>query len=100
MNENRRHYWIEHIEKCLNSDGSQRGYCRNNNINYITFKYWQNKLKKEKSSGSKFIQIPLNNKINNNSDITITLKNGIQIRTNSINIGTVKSLAVSLKDIG
>lgn len=100
MKGNRRNFWIEHLKGCSDSELNHKEYCKNHNINYNTFKYWQNKIKKEKTSGSKFVKIPFTNENRINSDLTIILKNGIQIKTSSqADLESIKILTVSLKDI-
>lgn len=95
----RKPFWAEHILRCSNSEISQKEYCSSNELNYNTFKYWQNKLKKENSNSSGFIELPIQS-LSGNSEIKITLSNGITISVNpSINPDSVKQYIKSLKEI-
>jgi hypothetical protein len=93
--------WQNHIKNCINSGRSQKEYSKKNNLNLNTFKYWWYRLKKEKMdlNHSGFIEIPYK-KLNHNSEIIITLSNGIQMKVDSdIKPETVKILTSALKEL-
>jgi hypothetical protein len=78
-----RNQWKKHIKSWKQSKISQKVYCEKNSLNYSTLKYWVcriNKERKNKKQQSGFIEIPLK-KTPLQSEITITLQNGIQIKT-------------------
>jgi len=73
--------WKKHIKNWYQSELSQKKYCEKHKLNYHTFKYWVCVINKERRNEKKsgFIEIPLK-KIQRQSEITITLPNGVQIK--------------------
>jgi hypothetical protein len=99
--ESRSAFWNDHLSRCKNTGASQKEYCRSNNLNYHTFKYWQNKLKKEKvnGAGKGFVEIPVKG-LYGNTEIKIMLSNGITISVNpGVNKEIIKQYAESLMEI-
>lgn len=96
--ESRRAFWKEHLSRCKNTGTSQKEYCINNSLNYHTFKYWQNKLKKENNNKG-FIEIPVKG-LHDNPEIKILLSNGITVSVNpDVDKEIVKQYVESLIEI-
>ena len=76
-----RNQWKKHIKNWQQSKLSQKKYCEKHNLNYHTLKYWVCVINKERQNEKKsgFIEIPLK-KTQHQSEITITLQNGIEIK--------------------
>ena len=97
----RQDYWNEHLLQSKKAEVSQKEYCRENKLNYNTFKYWLRKIKNGgKILKKKFHKIPINLNGSVSSEVTIILANGIQVKAKSLSdIKSVKSLITSLKEI-
>lgn len=73
--------WKEHVTHQKESGLSRVEYCRNHQLNYHQFGYWERKYREEVAS-SKLVPIRLNNptKIAPGTVCTLTLKNGHELK--------------------
>jgi tagatose-1,6-bisphosphate aldolase non-catalytic subunit AgaZ/GatZ len=96
----RKKYWKQHYDSFRNSDLTQRGYCKQNDLSYWTFNQWKRKLDKTESDLSmQEIPVKLHQKTSSEKHIEIILNNNIRLSVpDNFSSDTLKKIVSVLRE--